>query len=63
MKRIIDNIFIIAGLVVIELLLAYTDGIITIGISGILIMYMRILESGESETPSGDDPKGGSENE
>lgn len=56
MKRIIDNIFIIAGLVVIELLLAYTDGIITVGISGILIMYMRILESG-------DDPKGGSENE
>jgi hypothetical protein len=63
MKRFFDNIFIIAGLVIIELLLAYTDGIITVGISGILIMYMRILESGESETKSGDDRKGGSEDE
>jgi hypothetical protein len=63
MKRFFDNVFIIAGLVIIELLLAYTDGIITVGISGILIMYMRILETGESESKSGDDRKGGSEDE
>lgn len=49
MGKIVNEILIIAGLVVLEVLLALTDGLVTIGISGILILYTKILDEGRGD--------------